>query len=104
MSLAKTYQQKTDKQHILDNPDTYIGSVEKVDSQMWVFDDASQTVVLKDIEYVPGLYKLFDEGIVNARDHVVRMIQRQSEGTKPVTYIDTHIAEDGTITITHSTN
>jgi DNA topoisomerase-2 len=98
MSLAKTYQQKTDKQHILDNPDTYIGSVEKVDSQMWVFDDASQTVVLKDIEYVPGLYKLFDEGIVNARDHVVRMIQRQS---KPVTYIDTHIAEDGTITITN---
>ena len=25
-------QQKTDKQHILDNPDTYIGSVEQIDS------------------------------------------------------------------------
>ena len=25
-------QQKTDKQHILDNPDTYIGSVENVDT------------------------------------------------------------------------
>ena len=26
-------QQKTDKQHILDNPDTYIGSVETVDAE-----------------------------------------------------------------------
>ena len=26
--LSTKYQQKTDKQHILDNPDTYIGSVE----------------------------------------------------------------------------
>ena len=25
-------QQKTDKQHILDNPDTYIGSVETIDA------------------------------------------------------------------------
>ena len=34
--LSSKYQQKTDKQHILDNPDTYIGSVEKVDSNLWV--------------------------------------------------------------------
>jgi hypothetical protein len=26
--LANTYQSKTDKQHVLDNPDTYVGSVE----------------------------------------------------------------------------
>jgi DNA topoisomerase II len=82
MSLAKTYQQKTDKQHILDNPDTYIGSVEKVDADMWVFDEETQQIVLKEIEYVPGLYKLFDEGIVNARDHVVRMIQSKAENKR----------------------
>ena len=29
-TLAKQYQRKTDKQHILDNPDTYIGSVENI--------------------------------------------------------------------------
>ena len=27
------YQKKTDKQHILDNPDTYIGSVEIVEAE-----------------------------------------------------------------------
>ena len=32
--LANKYQQKTDKQHILDNPDTYIGSVEEIDSDV----------------------------------------------------------------------
>ena len=35
--LAAQYQRKTDKQHVLDNPDTYIGSVEKVDSEQWVY-------------------------------------------------------------------
>jgi len=103
-SLAKTYQQKTDKQHILDNPDTYIGSVEKVDADMWVFDESTQRIVLKDIEYVPGLYKLFDEGIVNARDHVVRMIQSKDDKKKVVSTIETTITADGTITIENDGN
>ena len=102
--LAQQYQKKTDKEHVLDNPDTYIGSVEKVDANMFVFDDATGSIVLKDIEYVPGLYKLFDEGIVNARDHVVRMIQSTSADKKVVSYIDTAISEDGTITITNDGN
>jgi DNA topoisomerase II len=102
--LAQQYQQKTDKQHILDNPDTYIGSVENVDANMWVFDDASGRIAIKDIEYIPGLYKLFDEGIVNARDHVVRMIQSNSIDKKFVTFIDTTISDDGTITITNDGN
>jgi len=104
MSLAKQYQYKTDKQHILDNPDTYIGSVETVDANMWVFDENSKSIVLKDIEYIPGLYKLFDEGIVNARDHVVRMIQSKAENKRVVTSIETTISDDGTITITNDGN
>jgi hypothetical protein len=36
VALSEQYQQKTDKQHILDNPDTYIGSVENVDANMWI--------------------------------------------------------------------
>ena len=61
-NLAKTYQRKTDKQHILDNPDTYIGSVENVDANMWIYDDSQKRIALKQIEYIPGMYKLFDEG------------------------------------------
>ena len=103
-NLALQYQQKTDKQHILDNPDTYIGSVDTVDSNMWVYNDATTSVDFKTIEYNPGLYKLFDEAIVNARDHVVRMIQSQSQDKKLVTFIDTTISTDGTITIENDGN
>ena len=37
--IAEKYQQKTDKEHILDNPDTYIGSVENVDSELYLFEN-----------------------------------------------------------------
>ena len=34
--LSKKYQKKSDKQHVLDNPDTYIGSI-KILSVMPIF-------------------------------------------------------------------
>ena len=102
--LASKYQQKTDKQHILDNPDTYIGSVENVDSSLWVFDENEKKIVYRDIEYIPGLYKLFDEGIVNCRDHVIRMIHSPILNKRFVSYIDTTITEDGTITMSNDGN
>jgi len=103
-NLAQQYQRKTDKQHILDNPDTYIGSVETVDADMWVYHEESNKIILKTIEYVPGLYKLFDEGIVNSRDHVIRMIQSSTENKKCVTYIDVNVEEDGLVTMENDGN
>jgi len=76
--LASKYQQKTDKGHILDNPDTYIGSVEEIESNQWVLSDDGSKIIEKTIKYIPGLFKLFDEGVVNCRDHVVRMLQQIS--------------------------
>ena len=103
-ALMLQYQRKTDKQHILDNPDTYIGSVENIDTELWVFDDTTNKIALKHIEYIPGLYKLFDEGIVNCRDHVIRMIQSPLEDKKCVSYINTTITEDGMITMENDGN
>ena len=100
-SLSKQYQKKTDKQHILDNPDTYIGSVEQVESNEFVFENGK--IIQKNISYLPGLYKLFDEGIVNCRDHVVRMKNNKSESSFPVTYISISI-NNGTITMTNDGN
>jgi len=103
-SLAKQYQRKTDKQHILDNPDTYIGSVENVDSSMWVYDEQQKKIVYKTIEYIPGLYKLFDEGIVNCRDHVIRMIQSPLLDKKFVSSIEIQVQDDGTIIMENDGN
>ena len=105
--LANKYQQKTDKQHILDNPDTYIGSVEEVDSYLWILNESGDKIIEKNIKYVPGLFKLFDEGIVNCRDHVVRMAQavvNNQENAIPVSNIDISIDDDGTITMMNDGN
>lgn len=108
-ALAQQYQRKTDREHILDNPDTYIGSVEHVDASMYVFDEQAGHIMLRTIEYIPGLYKLFDEGVVNCRDHVIRMIQRSETAagvndTKLVTHIEVAVSEDGTIEMTNDGN
>ena len=100
-------QQKTDKQHILDNPDTYIGAVETIDSNMWIMNEAGDKIIEKNITYIPGLFKLFDEGIVNCRDHVIRMknkIDSKIENSLPVTHIDIEIDDDGTITMINDGN
>jgi DNA topoisomerase-2 len=100
-------QQKTDKQHILDNPDTYIGSVENIDADMWIMSEDGEKIIEKNITYIPGLFKLFDEGIVNCRDHVVRMqtkVDSKLENALPVTHIDVSIEPDGTITMVNDGN
>jgi DNA topoisomerase-2 len=100
-------QQKTDKQHILDNPDTYIGSVENIDANMWIMSEDGERIVEKNINYIPGLFKLFDEGIVNCRDHVIRMETKVSanvENSVPVSYIDVAIQDDGTIVMINDGN
>ena len=37
-SIEKVYQKKTPLEHVLLRPDTYIGSVEYVQQEMWVWD------------------------------------------------------------------
>ena len=106
--LAKKYQKKSDKQHVLDNPDTYIGSIENITSNQYIYDTNLSKIIEKEIEYIPGLYKLFDEGIVNCRDHVVRMQQNinqnPDEKNYPVTNINISISDDGTITLFNDGN
>lgn len=71
LSVERIYQKKTQLEHILLRPDTYIGSVEPVTQQMWVFDE-NEGMNCRDITYVPGLYKIFDEILVNAADNKQR--------------------------------
>ena len=106
-SLFFDVQQKTDKQHILDNPDTYIGSVESIDADTWIISETSHKIIEKNINYIPGLFKLFDEGIVNCRDHVVRMntkVASNVENALSVSHIDVSIDADGTITMVNDGN
>lgn len=72
LTVEKIYQKKSQLEHILLRPDTYIGSVEPVTEQMWVLDRVNDKMVQQDVTYVPGLYKIFDEILVNAADNKQR--------------------------------
>ena len=72
MSIEQTYQKKTQLEHILIRPDTYIGSVEMTTSFLWVLSENEEKFENRQIEFVPGLYKIFDEIIVNAADNYQR--------------------------------
>jgi DNA topoisomerase II len=71
-SVEATYQKKTQLEHILLRPDAYIGSTETEKQPMWVWDDATGRIVEKEISFVPGLYKIVDEILVNAADNFQR--------------------------------
>ena len=104
--LAK-YQKLTDKEHILKKPDTYIGSIEESENQVYVFDELNNKIVEKNITYIPALYKLFDEGIVNCRDHVIRQqhaVQDSVKNALPVSKIAISISDDGIITMENDGN
>ncbi len=77
-NLAKKYQKKTQLEHILDLPDTYIGSIEKSDIDLWVYDD-NNMMQKKTVNICNGLYKIFDEILVNASDHHVRLKEKNSK-------------------------
>ncbi|XP_011340698.1 DNA topoisomerase 2 isoform X1 [Ooceraea biroi] len=71
-TIEGIYQKKSQLEHILLRPDTYIGSVEPLTEMMWIFDKEKDMMIQKDIKYVPGLYKIFDEILVNAADNKQR--------------------------------
>ena len=126
--LAQKYQKKTDKEHVLDTPDTYTGSMTVTDYDTFVFVDnadksngndkdgetndklnmSNDKIVEKQVSIVPGLYKIFDEAVVNTRDQTVRMrnlIDKGNTDAIPVTEIDISFdKQEGTITLSNNGN
>jgi DNA topoisomerase-2 len=95
------YQEKTEKQHILENPDTYTGSSDNVTGQMYIFKDGC--IKLEEIEYNPALYKLFDEAVVNCLDHVVRTkTRKEKDGAVEVANTINVEIKDDMITLTNN--
>ena len=68
-TIEQKYQKKTQKEHILDRPDSYIGDIKLQNDILWTYNPSTNKMVKKSIEYVPGLIKIFDEILVNAGDN-----------------------------------
>ena len=86
--IEEVYQKKTLLEQILLRPDTYIGGVENKNKLLWIYKNEN-TFEKKEIDYNPGLYKLFDEILVNSSDN----IERSLKNNKKMTYISVGVSD-----------
>jgi DNA topoisomerase-2 len=67
-----SYEKKTPIEHVLLRPGMYIGQVESVAADTWLYDSSLGRMTKESIVYNPALMKLFDEILVNAADNKQR--------------------------------
>lgn len=72
VNIEDVYKKKSLHQHILDLPDSYIGSTQLDKLNIYAYDNNENRIIRKDKNIVLGLYKIFDEILVNAADNTVR--------------------------------
>lgn len=94
MATSK-YVKLDQREHVLTRPGMYIGSIETDAYDTWVYCEEEQKMVKKTVKYVPGLFKIFDEILVNAIDHSVRLKSKsESEVGHFVKNIKIKISQD----------
>lgn len=106
MSSAAQYKKHTHREHILELPDTYIGSVETSLENRWIYNRDRGCMEWRSVAHCPGFLKIFDEVLVNALDHRVRQSVRIAAGAKdalPVKHIDVTLTPES-ITVRNDGN
>lgn len=90
MTTANQYKKHTHREHILELPDTYIGSIDTTVEQRWVWNAEKSCMEYRAVRFCPGFLKIFDEILVNALDHRVRQEGRMKTVSDaiPVKHID----------------
>ena len=70
-TIEDTYQKKSQHEHILIRPDTYIDTIKNNKLNIYIFDEEKQKIVHGEKIINSGLYKIFDEILVNASDRTI---------------------------------
>ncbi|GMH34212.1 hypothetical protein BSKO_02046 [Bryopsis sp. KO-2023] len=68
-TVEERFRKMDHEEHILERPDSYVGSCQPHELELWIHD--GENMVLKTFTIVPALYKIFDEILVNAADNKV---------------------------------
>lgn len=71
--VSEKYQKLEQREHVLTRPGMYIGSIEEDVYDTWIINRETNKMEKKQLKYIPGLFKIFDEILVNAIDHSVRL-------------------------------
>lgn len=90
MTTAAQYKKHTHREHILELPDTYIGSIDTSVESRWIWNTEKSGMEYRSVRFCPGFLKIFDEILVNALDHRVRQEGRMKTHSDaiPVKHID----------------
>ena len=92
MSNLSNYEKTNLHDHIYNNPDTYVGGSDEIDEVLPIF--MNNTIITTKITYVPAIYKLFDEILVNCRDQYIRLSNDKNKNIHPVTKIKINFEEE----------
>lgn len=71
-TVADKYKKLTPREHVLARPGMYIGSLDPDHLDAWVCNSEGEFVYKDVFPYISGMYKIFDEMVVNVLDHAVR--------------------------------
>ena len=71
-TVEEQFQKLSLHEHVLKRPDSYIGTVEPDEGEYWVLNADSLKMERRKLRFVPGLFKIFDEILVNAADNYQR--------------------------------
>lgn len=91
--MTTKYVKLDQRSHVLKRPGMYIGSIVPDSEPLWIFNSESNQINQKNVKWVPGLYKIFDEIIVNALDQIKRL-KHSDTTSKQVKEIKVTIDED----------
>ena len=92
------YQEKDLRTHIYETTDTYAGSDQIITAVLSTMSEDENIIKMKDTDYIPVIYKMFDEIIVNARDQRERLKDR--DGALNLTEIKVDVdKETGVISV-----
>ena len=78
--IENKYKKHELRSHIYSRPAMYIGTIEPNTIETYIVDNTNK-IIKKQITYIPGLFKIFDEALVNAIDHSVRTREDKSENS-----------------------
>ncbi len=70
--ISSKYKKMSQIEHVLKKSAMYIGDTKPRTELEWIYDSNSNKMIKKEITFSPGLFKLFDEILVNAIDESTR--------------------------------
>lgn len=92
--VSEKYVKMNPEEHVLARPGMYVGSMEKDEFNTWILDENNEKMIKKNIKYVPGLYKIYDELLVNILDHMKRIEMEKLKNPVKTIKVNIDISEN----------